>query len=634
MKPAPDPSRRAPRRASAALGCVLALIATAASGSSARASSPPPAGGARAHVPAIAPSLASKLDPRLLAAALEAGGDPIPVWIVFADKGEQSPADLAARLAAAERDLSPRTRARRLRAGVKPLCDYLDLPLHAGYLDALRAAGLEPYGQSRWFNRVAIRVPGERLGELASLSFVRLLAPVERARVSADPAPSSIVEARSAPEPGFGIHSVSYGQTAAMLAQIQVPAMHDSGYIGSGVLVCVLDEGFNFHHKHEALRNQPIPPERQRDFVRGLPTAQDTTDTFSFHHGTWVLGCIAGNLPGTYVGAAFGAEFALARTEVHITETPQEMVYWGMGAEWADSLGADIISSSLGYYTFDDSEDDYAYQDMDGHTTIVTRAAEIAASKGILVVTAVGNEGNSPWHYLIAPSDANGDSVLAVGAVDASGTVASFSSWGPSADGRTKPDIAARGVAVPVPSAAGNPNLYLSSVSGTSFSTPQIAGLAACLMQARPTWSARTIAVALRATASRASNPDDRVGYGIANGAAALQWAPSTGVPGSSPNRLRLAGANPARLDQAPIRVRFGDLDAGGSIAEPGNVTVFDAAGREVRRLWSGMVPSGSPVVVSWDGRDQDGRPAGSGLYFITLTAGEQHSTVRVVALR
>jgi serine protease AprX len=578
----------------------------------------------------LSTALASKLDPRLLAQLQAHPGETVAAWVELADKGEQGPGDLAARLAAAEAALAPRARARRLRCGVHPLVDQRDLPLHGPYVEALKAAGLKPYGQSRWFNRVAVRADAEQLDRLAALPFVVRLGAVERMRRSFDP--SRLGSAIRAAPTRLRATAVDHGRMEPVLAQIRVPTLHDSGYVGTGVLVCVLDEGFNFFDQHEALRDQPIPLERQRDFVRGVQSVQDTTNPGSYNHGTWVLGCLAGNKPGRYVGAAYGAEFALARTEVHSSETPQEMVNWGMGAEWADSLGADIISSSLGYFTFDDPYPDYAYPDLDGHTTVVSRAAEIAAGKGILVVNAVGNEGNGAWHYLIAPSDVDGDSLIAVGAVDAAGAPAGFSSYGPSADGRIKPDVAARGVSVPVPSAGGDDTLYI-PLSGTSFATPQVAGVAACLMQARPAWSARDVARALRATASRASNPDDRVGYGIVDACAALHWAPSTSLPlpPEALHVLRLLGPNPMRSDGPAVRVSFGVAAGARGMA---TMRVFDAHGREVRRLWSGMLPCTFPAVVSWDGRDEDGRSTNSGLYFITLVTGGRRSSVRVVSLR
>src|SRR5262249_2271760 len=157
---------------------------------------------------------------------------------------------------------------------------------------------------------------------------------------------------------------------------------------------------------------------------------------------------------------------ALGRTEYDPTETPSEMVYWGQGAEWADSLGADIISSSLGYTTFDSPYPSYTYADMNGHTTTVTLAAIVAAQKGILVVTAAGNTGAQPWHYVVAPGDVSGDSAVTVGAVWADGSIANFSARGPTSDGRIKPDVVARGVSCAVPDPSGNPQAY-TSVTGT-----------------------------------------------------------------------------------------------------------------------------------------------------------------------
>jgi subtilisin family serine protease len=581
---------------------------------------------------ASAPEVAAKLDPRLLGPALHPSGERLAVWLTLADKGELDPRELAAMLGVAAASLAPRALARRLRAGVRPLVDYRDLPVHAGYLDALAAHGLEPLGVSRWFNQVAVRLPDDRLAELARLGFVSRILPVEHARRSPDPKPASPGPGRSSiPATQERAGAVNYGMTLEQLAQLNLPAVHDSGYVGTGVLVCVLDEGFNFFDKHEALRDQPIPLERQRDFVRGVQTVQDTTDTRSFNHGTEVLGCLAGDLPGVYVGAAFGAEYALARTEIEASETRREMVYWGLGAEWADSLGADILSSSLGYSTFDIGQGDYTYSDMDGHTTLVSRAAEIAAAKGILVVNAVGNEGAHPWHYLVAPSDVNGDSVLAVAAVDRNGAPASFSSFGPSADGRIKPDVAARGVDNPLVLPSSNPSGYTTD-DGTSFATPLVAGVAACLMQARPQWTPREVSCALRSTASRAANPDFRLGYGVVDALAALRWSPGAAAPGVSGLELALAGPNPLRRDRGPARVRVG-LGAGTAAAQSVRLEVSDVGGRRIRELWTGVLTCGVPVSVSWDGRDDEGRACRGGLYFITLRAGGKRTSVRVTLL-
>jgi subtilisin family serine protease len=584
---------------------------------------------------ALPPGLASKLDPRLLREATEPDGEARSVWISFADKGEANPQDLAMRLARAEAELTPRTLARRTRARVHPLVDYHDLPVEPSYLASLKSAGFSPYGASRWFNGAAVRVDGAALARLAELSFVMRLEPVPLARRAAGfPEEAFVPALERSPAPVRGAGGIDYGNSLDQLQQINLPAVHDSGYVGTGVLICVLDEGFNYVHKHEALRDVSIPAGRQRDFVQGDAGVQDTTSAFGYQHGTWTLGVMAANKPGTYVGAAYGAEFALGRTENGFSETPAEMVFWGMGAEWADSLGADIVSSSLGYFRFDDSADDLTYANLNGRTTVVSRAAEIAASKGILVVNSVGNEGQSGWHYLIAPSDVNGDSLLAVGAVDAAGAVAGFSSYGPSSDGRIKPDLAARGVSNPLVSASGNPNVYTAN-SGTSFSCPLVAGLAACIMQARPTWTPSDVARALKRTASRAGNPDNRMGYGIANALAALRWDSTTGVPPGVPGfvGLALTGPNPMRSDGALASVRFAIGEAA-----PGPLTarlrVFDAQGRVVRDLWAGTLTRGEWRTATWDGLGNDGRTLGSGLFFITLDAGGHRSTARLVSLR
>jgi len=572
-----------------------------------------------------------KLDADLLAA--RGRSDTLTVWVGFADKGESGPAGLAASLAAARLSLSPRSLARRSRAGVWPVVDERDLPVHAPYLDALSARGFRPFATSRWLNRAAVRVPGTRLGDLAALPFVARMREVERVKRSPlPPRTRTAPDAAAAPARAIGPEAMAYGRTYPQLAQINVPALHDSGYVGAGVLVCILDEGFNAHDTHEALRDQIIAPGHRRDFVQGDSVVTDPANATDYNHGTWVMGCIAGNKPGVYLGAAFGASFALARTEVHAAETQVEMLYWGMGAEWADSLGADVLSSSLGYFTFG-APPQYTYDDMDGHTTDVSRYAQIAASKGILVVNAVGNEGNRAWHYLVAPADVDG--VIAVGATDEFGRPASFSSFGPSADGRVKPDLAALGVENPLVSPLGGPASY-EALSGTSFATPLVAGLAACLKQARPAWLPTDLIRALRETASQPARPDDRVGYGIPNGARALCWQPpGSGAP-SLPRSIPAAeviGPNPARAGGPAVQVRFA---AGGFLpgASPARIRVLDAGGRAVRDLWSGRMARGECVTVSWDGRDGDRRTLHPGIYFISLDAGGEVTSARVAWLR
>lgn len=592
-----------------------------------------PAAHAAPPVPLAQAALArTRLDPRLTAALAE-GSPAVPVWVEFADKGETGPADLAARLAAAERELSPENRRRRERANVHPIVDWLDLPLEPAYVRALEARRLSVYGHSRWFNRVAVRTSGMALESLAALPFVRRVAPVEMAikdqQLERPKREATGVGPPATPSRATRATALDYGFSLRQIMRLGLTAVHDSGYIGTGINVAVLDNGFNFHDKHEALRQVPFG-DRLVDFVQMDHTVQDTSvaELLNFGHGTATLSVLAGRAPGRYMGAAPGCDVSLARTEQEASEKPIEMVWWGMGAEWADSLGCEILSASLNYRFFDPPGPDVTYAELDGHTTIVTRAAEIAAAKGILVVVSGGNSGSLK---IFAPADANGDSVIAIAAVDTNEVRAVFSSVGPTADGRIKPDLAAQGVAVMAASDTGQPQWY-DALNGTSFSAPLVAGLAACLMQARPSWPPVRIIRALKATATQASAPDTLLGWGIPNGLAALQYVPdTTGIPPGSPIALSFAGPNPLRAGAtATVSLSLGSQ----SPVTGYRVRVLDAAGRLVRSLGAGTLAPGTRLSIPWHGDDAHGRTLVPGLYFLDLEGAGRHHTVRVVVLR
>lgn len=609
---------------------LVTCLTLEAAGSRAAAASP-------AREPATAAR--SRLDPRLVFAT-RPGAEPVPVWVEFTDKGEQGPADLAMKLAAAEAALTPESRHRREKAHVQPLVDYLDLPLEPAYVTALETSGFAVYGQSRWFNRVAVHTSGEPLVQLASFPFVRRVAPVDLAQPRArEPVGERLPPERTLfREPSLPAAAQTiYGQTLGQLSRLNIPAVHDSGYIGFGVSVCLLDNGFNYYRKHEALRTIPVGAGRTRDFIRGVISVQDTVDDpASFEHGTNTLSQLAGRATNRYLGSAYGCNVILGRTEYDPTEKPIEMVYWSMGAEWADSLGADVISSSLGYNLFPDSAgQDITYPMLNGHTSIVTRAAEIAAAKGILVVVSAGNDGgNRNVGYKVgAPADANGDSVLAIGAVDSLGVRAGFSSKGPTFDGRIKPDLVGQGVANLLADASGDPNLYVRH-NGTSFSAPLVAGLAACLIQARPSWPPVLIIQALKHSASRSTTPDTLVGWGLPDGLAALRYVPDTlhAPELRGPLSLKLSGPNPLRAGSAPLAVRV-TLGADAAAASF-RVRVFDASGRLVRDLASGTLAPGGVRDVSWRGEDERGHSLTPGLYFLALDGAGRRDASRLVVLR
>jgi len=282
--------------------------------------------------------------------------------------------------------------------------------------------------------------------------------------------------------------------------------LHDQGFTGQGITIAILDAGF--YHVDQLPAFSYLWENGQilgtRDFVTS------GSNLFDGHsHGMVVLSVMGGNLPGELIGTSPDADFWLLRSEDAGSEYLIEEDNWAAAAEFADSAGADILNTSLGYSQFDNHLMDHAYADMDGNTTRISRAADIAASKGMLVVVSAGNLGAGNWHYISAPADA--DSVLAVGAIDANGYIAGFSSRGPSSDMRVKPDVVAIGKGTWV---AG----FESGVrqgNGTSLSAPVITGLAACLWQANPEATAMEILTAIRECSNRFTQPDADYGYGI-----------------------------------------------------------------------------------------------------------------------
>jgi len=374
-----------------------------------------------------------------------------------------------------------------------------DFPVSASYRRALADAGLEWRAESRWLNAVAGTVSETMLGALAGLDFVDSLRPVTVFRRS--PA----VEAPIAPLPRPGIapgsDSYDYGFSAGQISAIEADRLHEIGLDGDGILIGLLDTGFDLDHPVFSSLNVIAT----RDFLSGIPGDTDVGDDnpIEMGHGTATLSVCGGYLPGELIGAAPGATYALGKTEYTNQEIEIEEEYWIAGLEWADSIGCDLLSSSLGYTNW------YEYADLDGNTAPATIAADMAASRGLLVVTAAGNEADDPWYYIIVPAD--GDSVLAVGASTIEGERAAFSSFGPSADGRIKPDVMAPGVQV----WSANPGGSFSFKSGSSFSTPLVAGVCALLLEDDPSLTPYDLILRLRSTATQANDPDNAMGYGI-----------------------------------------------------------------------------------------------------------------------
>ncbi|MGE0455205.1 MAG: S8 family serine peptidase [Vicinamibacteria bacterium] len=486
-----DASRR---RIRAALGAALAACLA-----SAGAAEPP-----------------SRLTPRLLARLDEAsGGEPILAWVYFADHG---PATSRGPLAA----VSPRALARRALRG-EPGTVAAERGPSPAYLAAVEASGARPRHLSRWLNAVSVEAGEPALRALASLPFVARVDVLRSFARAPEPPGRPLREdaararARARRQAGGAI---DYGGALPQLELIGVPALHDRGLTGAGVVVAVLDSGFD-NLAHEALA--PLRVAAAWDFVNGDPDVGDGTDRGDGSHGTATLSALAGDRPGELVGPAFGASFLLAKTEDSTREAPIEEDHWAAAIEWAEAQGADVVSSSLGYLTFDPGFPSYLPSDLNGAVAVTTLAAEAAAERGLLVVSSAGNGGwAADRNTLNAPAD--GPRVLAVGAVDMSGARAGFSSVGPTADGRIKPDLAAPGVGVKVASSTG-PAEYRQA-NGTSFSCPLTAGAAALLVEENPGRTLAELLRALRETARGPRPPDVLLGYGILDAAAASAWRP------------------------------------------------------------------------------------------------------------
>lgn len=548
----------------------------------------------------------------LVLAALPArAAEPEVVWVRFADRGLRSAAEEAAAVETARSALPPDALARRAKAGAP--VDLLDVPPAARYLDAVRATGARIRVVSRWQNAVSVAADPAQQAALRALPFVAEIRPVARRPAGeklAEPVvPVEVRAGRSAP----GLRSLDYGDCSSQILPIQVDGLHNLGLSGAGVKVAVLDTGFK--RTHAALDGVNVIAER--DFVQGDDvTSNQVGDDFSQHnHGTYVLSLIAGWDPGHLIGPAHGAQYILAKTENLSSETPVEEDYWIAGAEWADSLGADVITSSLGY------KDWYTYEDMDGDTAPITIQADLAVANGICVFSSAGNEGQSPWFHVTAPAD--GDSVVSVGAVDSLGTIVGFSSRGPTFDGRIKPDVCAMGRGDLVVLIASDTEYGRGS--GTSFSAPLVAGVAALLLEANPAWGPMHVREALRSTATRAATPDNDYGWGIVQALdAAMSPVSVPEVVPATPDREFFASPNPAR-NATTLRFSLRPGEA------PSAIAIHDVSGRVVRRLPLGAAAR-SAGRAAWNGLDDAGRPAAAGLYFARLE-GVRTAAARIVRL-
>jgi len=403
--------------------------------------------------------------------------------------------------------LSARSIARRTRQKIQ--ITENDFPVNPTYVTAIKQTGALAIFPSRWFNGLVVEANASQLEAIKKLSFfkgIELNLPI--ANISSK---SPGIERTATISQKFETtEDIDYGKMRDQLALLGVEQLHQKGFHGENMLIAVFDNGFVKANEIDYFK--PIFDEKRLLDTYNFLTRQSNVYA-SGDHGRAVLSIIAAYKPGTLVGPAYKATFALYTTESEPIESPYEEVTWLMAAERADSVGVDVINSSLGYYNFEGEFNtpgyNYPYSKMDGKTTIISRAARIASRKGMIVVNAAGNEGTKPWHYLAAPADV--DSVLSVGATDYLRNYASFSSWGPNAARQLKPDVAAVGAGTIVGNTAGT----ASSGSGTSFACPQITGLAAILWQSYSNLTSQQIISVLKKSGHQAAKPDTLLGYGV-----------------------------------------------------------------------------------------------------------------------
>lgn len=398
--------------------------------------------------------------------------------------------------------LSEKSLERRRRQGLT--VDSTDLPVTPYYIEQIRNAGLKVMGTSRWHNTVWVESTTDDVADrVKDLPFVKR---VLRTRAAILPNPKATLQ--SVPSDTLTSDSLTgepYGKGQWQIANIGGTGLHDAGFRGKGMTIAILDAGFRNADRIPAMTGIDIVA--TRDFA-----PRRTNDIFREHyHGTMVLSTMAMDTTGVMVGTAPEASYALIRTEDNDTETPAEEDSWTMGVEFADSLGADLINSSLGYHHWDGDSIGPELRQLDGRTWFISKTASMLARKGIILCNSAGNEGIGPWHKISVPADADG--ILTVGAVCQDSTIAMFSSLGPSQDGRVKPDVCAPGSMVWVVNGQGR----LAKNNGTSFASPIMCGMVACLWQAFPQKTATEIMQMVRDCADRHLWPDSVYGYGIPN---------------------------------------------------------------------------------------------------------------------
>lgn len=446
--------------------------------------------------------------------------------VYFKDKGitkENSLQKTSRAYTEAVQSLSQRSIQRRIKhRGADNFVTFEDVPLYQPYLERLETTGAKIWNKLKWFNAVSLYADKVQIAKISSLPFVEKVEAVKSLSFNKE-------KIKEEPSKSFEKTSIDnttlaydYGSSLGQYALSQIPQVHAKGITGDSVVIGILDSGFRWKLIESLVARKVIA---EYDFVfHDNNTANETGDVGSQDsHGTSIFSLIGGYKEGKIVAPAFNASFILAKTEYIGSETHVEEDNYAAALQWMDSIGVNITTSSLGYNEFNDSVFSYTYSDMNGKTTIVTKAAELAFTQfGISTFTSAGNDGNSPWHYIGAPAD--GFNVIAVGSVSNSNIKAGSSSFGPSYDGRIKPEIVTQGVSDFGASVSGTSTSAYGTVSGTSAAAPIAAGIGAQLLSLYPHLTNVQVRQILLATAGNASSPNNEIGYGLLSSLKAISY--------------------------------------------------------------------------------------------------------------
>lgn len=550
----------------------------------------------------------------------------VSVWLFFTDKGIKDNHVLNEKLLDYEFSrnnfsISKRKKPRRS-------FDFSDLPVEPLYLEELLIHISKIRHVSRWFNAVSVEMPLTNLESVDQLPFVSRIQPLLRLS-----RPNIGIDLEAVPE--FRKNSSSmmldYGFSFDQLNQINVVEAHNAGYTGKDITIAMFDTGFLLsHNSFSHILNTPKLI-AQKDFVGGDDNVQDEGSENAHSHGTSTWSTVGGFQDGTLIGSAYNASFILAKTENVTSETKLEEDNWIAAAEWVETLGADVISSSLAYLDFDGTADDYSISDLDGNTGLITIAADLAVSKGIIVVTAIGNEGpgvTSLW----MPSD--GVDVISVGAVTSSGNIASFSSRGPTFDERIKPDVVARGVSTAIASSSNNSSFGVGT--GTSLSTPLVSGAVALVIEANPCWSPADVKIALKNTADNSGIPNNDIGWGVIDVMAAINFSGLTRCDSTFGTIISVQDIfpNPSNSGISTIRFTLPDNSEFRNGVDY-RLLVYNILGQKVATVNEGILfPRITPFTETWLHKTAAGHKVASGIYIMKLILNGRTFSKKFVVLK